>query len=111
MENGRGPQHVFARERQELASPDCVNGPSLEQEVTGNMRIRFLLLFMMSTGLFLASTPLPSSNTASSLIYITDVTVIDTRSGKEDRDRTVMISGNRISEVRDSKDLKTPSGA
>ena len=44
-------------------------------------------------------------------IYITHVTVIDTESDKEDRDRTVIISDDRISAVRDSKDLKPPKGA
>lgn len=44
-------------------------------------------------------------------IYITHVTVIDIESGKEDRDRTVIISGNRILDVKDAKQGKTPAGA
>jgi imidazolonepropionase-like amidohydrolase len=51
------------------------------------------------------------SNITSNQIYITHVTVIDTETGKEAKDRTVIISGERISEVRDSKDLKPPTGA
>jgi hypothetical protein len=38
-------------------------------------------------------------NVVSSPIYITHVTVIDTRSGEEDRDWTVIISGNRIQDI------------
>ena len=42
-------------------------------------------------------------------IYITHVTVIDTETGKEFRDRTVHISGDRISEVKESKELAVPT--
>jgi hypothetical protein len=42
--------------------------------------------------------------------YITHVTVIDTKTGNETQDRTVVISGDRISEVRDSKGIKPPAG-
>lgn len=44
-----------------------------------------------------------SRSSAGSAAYITHVTVIDTGFGKEVPDRTVIISGDRISEVRDSK--------
>ena len=46
----------------------------------------------------------------SGLIYITHVTVIDTRSGEEDRDRTVVISGNRILDIKDAKQIKPLAG-
>jgi len=49
----------------------------------------------------------PSSGSA---IYITHVTVIDTKTGNESQDRTVVISGERISEVRDGKAVKPPAG-
>jgi len=49
-----------------------------------------------------------SANTAT---YITHVTVIDPENSKEIQDRTVIISGDRISEVRDSKGMKPPAGA
>jgi hypothetical protein len=75
------------------------------------MRTRFLRFFMMSVGLFLASTPLTSSNASSSPIYITHVTVINTENGKEDRDRTVIISGDRIAEIKNSGKVKPPAGA
>jgi len=39
------------------------------------------------------------------------VTVIDTENGKEVQDRSVIISGDRISEVTDSKGKKPPTGA
>lgn len=44
-------------------------------------------------------------------IYITHVTVIDTETGKESRDQTAVISGDRISEVKDSKEVKPAAGA
>jgi Amidohydrolase family len=44
-------------------------------------------------------------------IYITHVTVVDTVSGKEFRDRTVAISGDRISEVRHGMPDRRPPGA
>jgi imidazolonepropionase-like amidohydrolase len=51
-----------------------------------------------------------SSSSAGSATYITNVTVIDTENGKEIQDRTVIISGPRISDVRDSNGLKPPAG-
>jgi hypothetical protein len=41
-----------------------------------------------------------------SATYITHVTAIDTEAGKEIQDRTVIISGDRISEVRDNNGMK-----
>jgi imidazolonepropionase-like amidohydrolase len=55
------------------------------------------------------STTSAAPNTAG--IYITHVTVIDTQSGKEDRDRTVVISGNRILEIKDAAQAKVPPAA
>jgi hypothetical protein len=51
-----------------------------------------------------------SPNGAGGATYITHVTVIDTENGKEIQDRTVIISGDRISEVRDSNGIKPPAG-
>ena len=51
-----------------------------------------------------------SSSGASRATYITHVTVIDPENSKEIQDRTVIISGDRISEVRDSKGIKPPAG-
>lgn len=52
-----------------------------------------------------------SQSNADSTIYVTHVTVIDTKTGKEAEGRTVVISGDRISEVKDSKGIKPPAGA
>src|SRR5580704_16481234 len=51
-----------------------------------------------------------SPNSTSGATYITHVTVIDTENGKKIQDRTVIISGDRISEVRDSNGIKSPAG-
>src|ERR1700758_3753354 len=51
------------------------------------------------------------STTAHTAIYITHATVIDTRTGKESRDQTVVISGDRISHVGDSSTLKATQNA
>jgi imidazolonepropionase-like amidohydrolase len=47
----------------------------------------------------------------SARIYITHITVINTETGKEVHDRTVVISGERISAVAESKGAKVRSGA
>jgi imidazolonepropionase-like amidohydrolase len=52
-----------------------------------------------------------SPSSVGGAMYITHVTVVDTETGKEIHDRTVVISGGRISEVRDSKGMKPPPGA
>jgi hypothetical protein len=54
-----------------------------------------------------SSTP----NIASAPIYITHVTVIDTQSGKEARERTVIISGNRILDIKDAAHVKAALGS
>lgn len=50
-----------------------------------------------------------SPRSASTATYITHVTVINPENGKEMQDRTVIISGDRISEVRDSEGMKLPA--
>ncbi len=52
-----------------------------------------------------------SPSSASSATYITHVTVIDTENGKKIQDCTVIISGDRISEVSESKGINPPPGA
>jgi hypothetical protein len=63
----------------------------------------------------LTAQPLSSDSASQDIsaepIYIAHVTVIDTESGKERQDQTVAISGDRISEVKVSKDLKPRAGA
>ena len=56
------------------------------------------------------SNPAPRDSD-SGTIYITHVTVIDTQSGRESGDQTVVISAERISEVRDSKSVQPPGSA
>ena len=81
------------------------------------MKALFRVLFM-SAGLLCSvlAAQQPSPNTvsrdsANRAVYIIRVTVIDTDSGKESRDQTVVISGDRISEVKDSKEVKPAAGA
>jgi imidazolonepropionase-like amidohydrolase len=52
-----------------------------------------------------------SPSSGGSATYITHVTVVDTETGKETHDRTVIISGDKISEVRDTKGIKPAVGA
>lgn len=44
-------------------------------------------------------------------IYISHVTVIDTESGSEISDRTVVLDGDKIADIRNSKNLQPPAGA
>src|SRR5215467_8495847 len=68
-----------------------------------------LLCFVFATQPLSSDSASPTEGAGS--IYITHVTVVDTETGKELQDRTVTISGDRISEVKDSKDTKLPAGA
>ena len=43
--------------------------------------------------------------------YITHVTVVDTETGKEVPDRTVIVSGDKISNITDSRSTTTPANA
>ena len=52
-----------------------------------------------------------SPSSVGSATYITHVTVVDTETGKETHDRTIIISGDKISEVRDTKGIKPAAGA
>ena len=52
-----------------------------------------------------------SPSSIGSVTYITHVTVIDTETGKKIQDHTVIVSGDRISEVKDSIGIKPPAGA
>jgi imidazolonepropionase-like amidohydrolase len=65
--------------------------------------------------LALATQPLPSDSasqdTGAGSIYIAHVTVVDTESGNESPDQTVVISGNRISQVKASKDVNPQAGS
>ena len=65
--------------------------------------VAFLQLFALALAQD-RSTNSAALNIANTSIYITHVTVIDTKSGKEDRDRTVIISGNRILDIKDASE-------
>jgi imidazolonepropionase-like amidohydrolase len=69
-------------------------------------KLLLLVFVLLQPGAFEAADR-PSGPT----IYISHVTVIDTETGAEAHDRTVVISGERIADVRESRDIKVPSGA
>jgi imidazolonepropionase-like amidohydrolase len=77
--------------------------------MTRNISRLLILSSVLTPRLSAQDRPILSNapSVVSTPIYITHVTVIDTKSGKEDRDRTVILSGDRISNVRDSKDVKS----
>ena len=72
------------------------------------MSVSALIAFCAAAAWAQTQQPLATSPPNGS-IYITHVTVIDTETGKEFRDRTVHISGDRISEVNGSNSAR-PSG-
>jgi hypothetical protein len=74
----------------------------------------FLLAFGQLCALVMAldrSSTSAAPNSTSRPVYITHVTVIDTKSGKENRDRTVIISGNRILDVEGAAQVRVPAVA
>jgi imidazolonepropionase-like amidohydrolase len=72
--------------------------------------VAFLQLFAVSMAQEKPAAAI-SPGSASTATYITHVTVIDPENSKEIYDRTVIISGDRISEVRGSEGRKPPGGA
>ena len=60
---------------------------------------------------FTAAAQNNSTTPSQSKIYITHVTVIDTDTGNEAADQTVMISGDKISDVAKSRNLAVPLNA
>ena len=73
-----------------------------------------LLLFGALCSVITGQRRSPTANPQPSVsrpIYITHVTVIDTETGKEVQDRTVLISGERIAGIEESKNATVPSGA
>jgi hypothetical protein len=81
------------------------------------MRTKFclsLVAFVQLCGVSMAQekpSTVISPGSASVTMYITHVTVIDTENAKKIPNRTVIISGDRILEVRDSKSVRPPAGA
>jgi imidazolonepropionase-like amidohydrolase len=76
------------------------------------MRIKFVLpIVLVACHFAIAPTLAQAPAVPSNRIYITHVTVIDTETGKEAQNQTVIISGNRISDIRNSKKAKPPADA
>jgi hypothetical protein len=72
--------------------------------------VAFVQLFGVSMAQEKPATAI-SPGRASTATYITHVAVIDTVTGKEAREQTVVITDDRISEVGESKSIKPPLGA
>jgi imidazolonepropionase-like amidohydrolase len=70
-----------------------------------------LVAFVQMCAISLAQEKPATVISPSSATYITHVTVIDTETGRDMQDRTVIILGDRISEIRDSKRIKPTAGA
>ena len=74
-----------------------------------------LCLFVLAFGSVAMAQKQPAAfiepSSVGSAVYITHVTVIDTESGKEAQNRTVVLSGDRISEVKESSGIKIPAGS
>jgi hypothetical protein len=68
-------------------------------------------LVLIVAALLQLGTPEVARSQSGSIIYIGHVAVIDTETGAEAHDRTVIISGDRIADVRESHNVRVPSGA
>jgi len=69
-------------------------------------------LSLLLVALALTATAQNGSTSASQpQILITHVTIIDTDTGKEATDQTVMISGGKIADVAKTRNLATPTSA
>jgi Amidohydrolase family len=68
-------------------------------------------VFLVGALVWFGSVLVPRSAAQNTSIYITHVTVIDTESGKAPHNQTVIISGERISAVQDSRATAIPRTA
>ena len=75
------------------------------------MKLASYSLLILFSSAVLASAQGDSVAQGSGPIYITHVTVIDTETGRELRDQTVVISGDRISGVKSSQKVKPLAGS
>lgn len=73
--------------------------------------MRKTLTFLLIWSCFTAAAQNNSTTPPQSKIYITHVTVIDTDTGKEATDQTVMISDGKIADVAKSRSLAAPTSA
>lgn len=69
----------------------------------------FSRLFLLAG--FCAVVAVAYEKPSDSRIFISNVTVINTETGEEVPHRTVIVSGERIAEVKDSRGVKPPTGA
>jgi hypothetical protein len=70
-----------------------------------------ILTFLLMGLCFLAASQNKVTSTSQSQIYITHVTVIDTETGKEATDQTVIIADGKIAAVAKSGSLAAPASA
>ena len=69
----------------------------------------FPRLFLLAG--FCATAALTQEKSSDSRLFISNVSVINPETGKEVPHRTVIVSGERIVEVKDNKEVKPPTGA
>ena len=74
------------------------------------MLLLIVVLSVVATGQNGSQSP-ETNESRTNPIYITRVTVIDTKNGKELPDRTVILAGDRITDVAKTKDARVPPGA
>ena len=65
-------------------------------------------LFLLAS--FYTSAAVTWEKPSDTRIFISNVTVINTETGQEATRRTVIVSGERIAEVKDSRGVKPPTG-
>lgn len=73
--------------------------------------MRKILALLPITLCFTAAPQNSSTSAQQAPIYITHVSVIDTETGKEATDQTVLISDGKITNVAQSKKLSAPTSA
>jgi len=74
------------------------------------MRLLIVVLSVVATGQNGSRVP-ETNESRTNPIYITCVTVVDTKNGKELPDRTVILAGDRITGLAKTKDARVPPGA
>jgi hypothetical protein len=73
--------------------------------------MRRMILSLLPIALCFTTAAQNSSLPRQPPVYITHVTVIDTETGKEASDQTVVLSGDKIADLAKSKDLAAPASA
>jgi imidazolonepropionase-like amidohydrolase len=74
------------------------------------MLLLIVVLSVVATGQNGSRAP-EANESRTNPIHIAGVTVIDTKNGKELPDRTVILAGDRITDVVKTKDARVPPGA